>query len=139
MLRRALMAGGLGGLVVALSGCRLGPTRKERLNTAVAEAEHVTSSDLSTSGGGTMRTQLNGDIHFDVAEDQPLTALDQVWRTVVEYVFDLDDGHGGRTVLVTAHGADGSSVEPRQLLGPAVANHHGSVAFVFFFEHYGLV
>ncbi|HIT75978.1 MAG TPA: hypothetical protein IAA98_10360 [Candidatus Avipropionibacterium avicola] len=66
----------------------------------MAEAEHVTSSDLSTSGGGTMRTQLNGDIHFDVAEDQPLTALDQVWRTVVEYVFDLDDGHGGRTVLV---------------------------------------
>lgn len=133
------MAGGLAGVVAALTGCgRLLPSRTDSLNDPVEEFEHVTSSEMETSGGGTMRTSLRGDIRFDVDEDQLLDALDPVWRSVVEYIFEKDEGFGSRTVLVTAHGADGSTVEPRELLGAEVADQFGSISFIYFFEHYGL-
>lgn len=133
------MAGGLAGVVAALAGCgRLLPSRTDPLNDPVAASEHVTSSELETIGGGTMRTSLRGDIRFDVGQDQLLGALDPAWRSVVEYVFDLDEGFGSRTVLVTAHGADGSTAEPRELLGSEVADQFGPVAFAHFYEHYGL-
>lgn len=134
------MAGGLAGMVAALAGCgRLLPSRTDPLNDPVEASEHVTSSEMETSGGGTMRTSLRGDIRFDVDADQLLDALDPAWRSVVEYIFDKDEGFGSRTVLVTAHGADGSTVEPRELLGSEVADQLGSITFIHFFEHYGLV
>lgn len=133
------MAGGLAGMIAALAGCgRLLPSRTDSLNDPVEEFEHVTSSEMETSGGGTMRTSLLGDIRFDVDEEQLLGALDPVWRSVVEYIFEKDEGFGSRTVLVTAHGADGSTVEPRELLGSEAADQFGSLSFIHFFEHYGL-
>lgn len=133
------MAGGLAGMIAALAGCgRLLPSRTDSLNDPVEEFEHVTSSEMGTSGGGTMSTSLRGDIRFDVDEEQLLGALDPVWRSVVEYIFEKDEGFGSRTVLVTAHRADGSTVEPRELLGSEAADQFGSLNFIHFFEHYGL-
>lgn len=127
-------------MIAALAGCgRLLPSRTDSLNDPVEDFEHVTSSEMETSGGGTMRTSLRGDIHFDVDQDQLLDALDPVWRGVVEYIFEKDEGFGSRTVLVTAHGADGSTAEPRELLGSEVADKFGSITFIHFFEHYGLL
>ncbi len=124
----------------ALAGCGfLLPSRTDSLNDPVEEIEHVTSSEMETSGAGTMRTSLRGDIHFDVGQDQLLEALDPVWREVTEYIFEKDEGFESRIVLVTAHGADGSTVEPRELLDSEVAEQFGSLAFGYFFEHYGLV
>ena len=139
MRRRVLMTGGFAGVVAVLAGCgRLLPSRTDSLNDPVEASEHVTSSEMETSGGGTMRTSLRGDIHFDVGQDQLLEALDPVWREVTEYVFELDEGFGSRTVLITAHGADGSTVEPRELLSGEASDQFGSIAFIHFFEHYGL-
>ena len=139
MRRRVLMTGGFAGVVAVLAGCgRLLPSRTDSLNDPVEASDRVTSSEMETSGGGTMRTSLRGDIHFDVGQDQLLEALDPVWREVTEYVFELDDGFGSRTVLVTVHGADGSTVEPRELLGGEAVDQFGSLAFIHFFEHYGL-
>ena len=133
------MAGGLAGMIAALVACgRLLPSRTDPLNDPVEDFEHVTSSEMETSGGGTMRTSLHGDIHFDVGQDQLLEALDPVWREVTEYIFEKDEGFGSRTVLVTVHGADGSTVEPRELLGSEAADQFGSLNFIHFFEHYGL-
>ena len=87
----------------------------------------------------TMRTSLRGDIHFDVGQDQLLEALDPVWREVTEYVFELDDGFEMRRVLVVAHGADGSTVAPKELLGSEYADQDAAVHFGDFFEHYGLI
>lgn len=135
------MAGGLAGVVAALAGCgRLLPLRMDSLNDPVEELEHVTSSEMETSGGGTMRTSLRGDIRFDVDEGQLLDALDPVWRQVTEYVFELDDGFEMRSVLVIAHGADGSTVAPEELLGPEYAADHDATVYLGdFFEHYGLI
>ena len=127
-------------MIAALAACgRLLPSRTDPLNDPVEEFEHVTSSEMETSGGGTMRTSLRGDIHFDVGQDQLLEALDPVWREVTEYVFELDDGFEMRRVLVIAHGADGATVAPKELLGPEHADQDGSVYFGDFFEHYGLI
>lgn len=126
-------------MIAALAACgRLLPSRTDSLNDPVEEFEHVTSSEMETSGGGTMSTGLLGDIRFGVDEDQLLDALDPVWRQVTEYIFEKDEGFGSRTVLVTAHGADGSTVEPRELLGSEAADQFGSLNFIHFFEHYGL-
>lgn len=134
------MAGGLAGMIAALAGCgRLLPSRTDSLNDPVEEFEHVTSSEMETSGEGTMRTSLRGDIHFDVDEGQLLDALDPVWREVTEYVFELDDGFDMRRVLVIAHGADGSTVAPKELLGSEYADQDAAVHFGDFFEHYGLI
>ena len=127
-------------MIAALAGCgRLLPSRTDSLNDPVEELEHVTSSEMETSGGGTMRTSLRGDIRFDVDEEQLLDALDPVWRQVTEYVFELDDGFEMRRVLVNAHGADGSTVAPKELLGSELADQDGAVHFGDFFEHYGLI
>ena len=140
MRRRVLMTGGVAGVVAVLAGCgRLLPSRTDSLNDPVEASEHVTSSEMETSGGGTMRTSLRGDIHFDVGRDQLLEVLDPVWRQVTEYVFELDDGFEMRRVLVTAHGADGSAVAPEELLGSEHADQDGGVHFGDFFEHYGLI
>ena len=126
-------------MIAALAGCgRLLPSRTDSLNDRVEEFEHVISSEMETSGGGTMSTGLLGDIRFHVDEDQLLDVLDPVWRQVTEYIFEKDEGFGSRTVLVTAHGADGSTVEPRELLGSEAADQFGSLSFIHFFEHYGL-
>ena len=128
-------------MVAALVGCGyLLPSRTDSLNDPVEEFEHVTSSEMDTSGGGTMRTSLRGDIHFDVGQDQLLEALDPVWREVTEYVFELDDGFEMRSVLVIAHGEDGSTVAPKELLSPEyAADQDATVYFGDFFEHYGLI
>lgn len=127
-------------MIAALAGCgRLLPSRTDSLNDPVEEFEHVTSSEMETSGEGTMRTSLRGDIHFDVDEGQLLDALDPVWREVTEYVFELDDGFEMRRVLVIAHGADGSTVAPKELLGSELADQDAAVHFGDFFEHYGLI
>ena len=127
-------------MIAALAGCgRLLPSRTDPLNDPVEEFEHVTSSEMETSGGGTMRTSLRGDIHFDVDQDQLLDVLDPVWRHVTEYIFELDDGFEMRRVLVNTHGADGSTVAPKKLLGSDLADQDGAVHFGDFFEHYGLV
>ena len=127
-------------MIAALAGCgRLLPSRTDSLNDPVEEFEHVTSSEMETSGEGTMRTSLRGDIHFDVDEGQLLDALDPVWREVTEYVFELDDGFDMRRVLVIAHGADGSTVAPKELLGSELADQDAAVHFGDFFEHYGLI
>jgi len=140
MQRRVLLAGGLAGVMVVLVGCgRLLPSRTDSLNDPVEAFDHVTSSEMETSGGGTMRTSLRGDIHFDVGQDQLLEALDLVWRDVTEYVFELDDGFGMRTVLVIAHGAEGATVAPKELLGPEHADQDGAAHFGDFFEYYGLI
>ena len=57
-------------MIAALAACgRLLPSRTDSLNDPVEEFEHVTSSEMETSGGGTMRTSLRGDIRFDVDEE----------------------------------------------------------------------
>ena len=134
-----MMTGALAGILAALSGCGLRPpTAREKLNAEVEEVDHVTSSEVTRSGDGTMRTRMSGDIYFDVSGDELLTALDAAWLPVVEYVHDLDDGDGRRQSLVTAHGEDGSTAEPRDLLGPDYDDHGQPVPFSAFFEHYGI-